>query len=211
MSGPSGGLRVLIADDQTLLNEALAAFLNQATDFEDVCCVASLAEVYALLDDGRAFDVILLDLNMPGMAGVESAGQLARDRPGIQVAILSGSVDQAARAATTQGVQGFIPKTISGRALISVITLIGCGVAYFPVEQLLKLAHSDPHETAGPILTLEEGAALACLRLGATNKEIARDLQLPDVRVKSLIRSLGGKLNARNRTDIVIKAAQLII
>jgi DNA-binding NarL/FixJ family response regulator len=210
MTGHGGGLRLLIADDQSLLNEALAAYLGQVNDFQEVRCVASLAEVNSLLNDGAVFDVVLLDLNMPGMNGVHSAGHLARERPAMQVAILSGSVDQAALAAATPGVRGFIPKTISGRALINVIRLIGCGVAYFPAEHLMNVGPAGAREHAGPVLTAEEGAVLASLRLGATNKEIARELHLPDVRVKSLIRSLSGKLKARNRTDIVIKAGELI-
>ena len=203
------GLRLLIADDQSLLNEALADFLSRSADFQSVSCVASLGEVYDQLAEGRQFDIIILDLNMPGMQGVESAGRLAHDHPGVQVAILSASVDQVLKAAMTEGVRGFIPKTISGQALISVIRLIACGVAYFPAEQLLKIAQGRLEDPHGPSLTAEEAAALDRLRQGATNKEIARDLQLSDARVKSLIRSLGAKLNARNRTDIVVKAAQL--
>ena len=128
---------------------------------------------------------------------------LMKAYPQTRVAIMSGSGDHgAASTALEVGLHGFLPKTMSGRALVNALRLIGCGETYFPSNLFQRSGAS----AGGPSLTRRESDVLAHLRSGATNKEIAAELGLEEPTVKGLVRRLAAKFDARNRTEIALKA-----
>ena len=112
-------MRILVADDHDLVRETIAAFLD-GSDIEEVQTVATLEEAVNAARTSGTFDLVLLDYNMPGMNGLEGLARMRDANEGRPVAILSGSASRdVADAALKSGAQGFIPKTLSARSLLT--------------------------------------------------------------------------------------------
>lgn len=194
-------MRILVADDHDLVRETIAAYLN-GTEVEEVHTVATLDEALQTVSDHGSFDLVLLDYNMPGMNGLEGLGLMQSANAGKPVAILSGSATrEIADAALKAGAQGFIPKTLSARSLLSAARFMAAGEVYVPVEFLQQ----QPEDRNGP-LTKRELEVLRGICEGKANKEIARDLDLQEVTVKLHVKTLTRKLEARNRTHAAMIA-----
>lgn len=165
---------------------------------------SSLPGVVEALRARPEIDLLLLDLIMPGVEGVGSVLEFVEAYATKKVVLMSGqasSVDIV--RAMRGGVRGFIPKTLSGTALVSALRLIDCGETYFPAN--LFIASNE----AQSLLSQREQEVIAELRRGRTNKEIAKRLDLDEVTVKSTLRSAGAKLGARGRTEIALKSLKL--
>ncbi|MCT4609557.1 MAG: response regulator transcription factor [Pelagimonas sp.] len=188
-------MRILVADDHDLVRDTIAAYLCNG-DVEEVQSAANLNEAMDLVHSSGTFDLVLLDYNMPGMNGLEGLTRMKKANSGGSVAILSGSASrEVADAALRAGAQGFIPKTLSAKSLMSAARFMAAGEVYAPVDFL----QSQPRET-GSLLTKREHDVLCGICEGKSNKEIARDLELQEVTVKLHVKTLSRKLEARNRT-----------
>lgn len=185
-------MRILVADDHDLVRDTIAAYLDGA-DVEEVCTVATLQDAVSLAKSSGSFDLVLLDYNMPGMNGLDRMRAANEGRP---VAILSGSATRdVATAALKAGAQGFIPKTLSARSLLTAARFMAAGEVYTPIEFL-----RSGNKGEDDILTRREQQVLQGICEGKSNKEIARDLDLQEVTVKLHVKTLSRKLEARNRT-----------
>lgn len=194
-------MRILVADDHDLVRETIAAFLDSA-DIDEVQTVATLDEAVRAARATGSFDLVLLDYNMPGMNGLEGLGRMREANEGRPVAILSGSASRdVADAALKSGAQGFIPKTLSARSLLTAARFMAAGEIYAPIDFMQK----TPDE-AGGTLTRRELEVLRGICEGKSNKEIARDLELQEVTVKLHVKTLSRKLEARNRTHAAMIA-----
>lgn len=195
-------MRILVADDHDLVRETIAAFLD-GSDVEEVQTVATLEDAVAEAERTGSFDLVLLDYNMPGMNGLEGLGRMRQANAGRPVAILSGSATRdVAEAALKAGAQGFIPKTLSARSLLTAARFMAAGEVYAPIEFLQQ---PEADETVGS-LTKREQDVLRGICEGKSNKEIARDLDLQEVTVKLHVKTLSRKLDARNRTHAAMIA-----
>jgi len=196
---------ILLADDHDLVRDAIGSLLLLEDENLKLSTAKDLTEALAIIhsQSSTGFDVIILDLRMPGMNGLVGAQKMMETAKNIPVIIMSGQANNSdVRAAHKIGVKGFVPKTLAGKSLISAIRLVVMGESYFPIEML-----SPQKVTASDIkLTDRETEVLSQLRQGNSNKEIAKALNIAETTVKLHIRSLSDKLLARNRTDIVIKA-----
>jgi two-component system nitrate/nitrite response regulator NarL len=186
-------MRILVADDHDLVRETLAAFID-GEDIAEVSTVATLDEALGMAETTGSFDLVLLDYNMPGMNGLEGLSRMRSANQGRPVAILSGSAGRdIAEAALKSGAQGFIPKTMGARALMTAARYMAAGEIYAPIDVL-------PAEGGGAGLTRRELEVLRGISAGKSNKEIGRDLDLQEVTVKLHVKTLSRKLEARNRT-----------
>ncbi|SMX49155.1 response regulator [Maliponia aquimaris] len=193
-------MRILVADDHDLVRDTIAAYLDGA-DVDEVRTVATLQDAVSLARDSGSFDLVLLDYNMPGMNGLDGLHRMRAANDGRPVAILSGSASpEVATAALKAGAQGFIPKTMSARSLLSAARFMAAGEVYTPIDFM-----NTANEGQG-MLTRREQEVLAGICEGKSNKEIARDLDLQEVTVKLHVKTLSRKLDARNRTHAAMIA-----
>lgn len=202
--GAPGTISVLIADDHKLLAESLALYLTAdggfATDRAE-----TLDEALERIATTGGYDVVLLDLDMPGMgglAGIERA--ISANKEG-RVVLFSGQARQeAALRAMELGAAGFMPKTLSPKSLAAAVRFVAAGEVYFPSS----LARSRPmNGRSGEVqMSSRELQVLRGICEGQTNKDIAADLSLTEVTVKMYVRSVCTKLKASNRTQAAITA-----
>lgn len=194
---------ILIADDHQLICEAVSEVLRREQDF-DVVSAGSYEQAVEVLKS-KAVDVVLLDVKMPGMHGIESVSKVIKAADTAAVTLFSGNIDDYfARLALRAGASGFIPKTISMRILPAAIRLIASGGIYLPPslpEDVAEPVNDD--EPASESVTPRELQIVRLVEAGLSNKEIAREMSTTEVRVKMYLRAIFRKLDARNRAHAV--------
>lgn len=199
-------MQILLADDHDLVRDAIGAMLQNIDPTISVDTVEDLPSAMACLRGEKAYDVIILDLKMPGMNGLAGISKVLAMRTDIPIIIMSGNAStQDVRTALEMGARGFVPKTLAGKSLINAVRLVASGESYVPTE-VLTGQEMGAVEGLRAALTKRETEVLSQLRQGHSNKEIARVLSIAETTVKLHIRSLSDKFSARNRTDIVIRA-----
>lgn len=189
-------IRVLLADDQRLIREALAALLSFEPDIEVVAQVGRGDEVLRAAVDHRV-DVALLDIEMPGMDGLTAAAELNRERPEVKIVILTTFGRPGfLRRAMESGVSAFIVKDAPPDRLA---TAVRCALAGQRVIDP-DLAAAALAEGAGP-LTPRERDVLAASADGSMVAEIAARLYLSEGTVRNYLSACIGKTGARNRVE----------
>ncbi len=200
-------MKILIADDQELVRETIAAFLRQDSGFS-VNIAKDLGSALAAVKADGPFDLVMLDYMMPGMNGLEGLAAMRAAVPGTAVAILSGTASRAvAEQALAEGAAGFLPKTMSTKSLVAAARFMAAGEVYAPMMQIADRTGNFGTSAASP-LTPRELDVLRRLCRGMANKEIARDLDLQEVTVKLHVKTLYRKINARNRTHAAMIARE---
>lgn len=202
-------MRVLIADDEVLVRDALAALLRSEDPHIHVLLSADYPDLLSRLAEEPPFDVLLVDFRMPGLTGLHSLRNLIRRHPETYVILMSGHLTHdLASAALDIGIHGLIPKTLAGRSLINAVRLVASGEIYAPPQLLSAPSRCAAQLRLNAQITDREAQVLGQLRQGNSNKEIASLLDIAETTVKLHLRSLSEKLSARNRTDIVIRAIE---
>lgn len=197
-------MKLILADDHGLVRDALVELIRAEDPGAEIHTAGSFDEASACLAGHPDAELVLLDMYMPGMVGVSGAVAMRRAHPDIKVALLSGSASPVeVLRAMDAGLDGFLPKSMRGASLVALLRLLATGVRYFPPE-FVEVAR--PRSEG---LTEREMQVVSQLRLGATNKMIARRLGLEEMVVKGALRSAGHKLGARTRTEIALKALSL--
>lgn len=195
-------LRLLVADDHELVLDMLAHYLSSQAGMA-VRTARSLDEADAVLREEGPFDLVLLDLNMPGMNGLAGLHRIIAANGGRPVAILTGNpVTRMVDDIFAAGASGVLLKTASARTLTNAIRFMHSGEQYLPRE----LMRHGARQAAARGLTSKEIAVLDKLAAGQKNKEIAMGLTLTEPTVKMLVTAICRKLGARNRTQAVVIA-----
>ncbi|MFP4328940.1 MAG: response regulator [Paracoccaceae bacterium] len=201
--------RILIADDHMLISEAVARLLQRSGDFE-VLTAMSLPDTLRVLEDQGPVDIVMLDLKMPGMNGIESIRQVVKANEPGRVVLFSGSADaNFVQSAIKAGALGLIPKTLPLRSLLSAIGLVDSGQIFVPA-QLSQGENASPAREQAQ-LSEKELFVLRRAAEGYTNKEIARDLVSNEMSVKMHMRMICKKLGAKNRTHAAMIARELAL
>ncbi|MCW3158218.1 response regulator transcription factor [Micropruina sonneratiae] len=191
-------IRVLVADDEHLIREALVALLELTDDIEVVGQAASGDEALTL-GLRLAPDVAVLDLQMPGLSGTEVAAELAERLPGcVCVIVTSHGLPGHLKHALAGGVRGFVPKTVTGARLAEVIRTVHSGARY--VDPGLA---ADAIAAGDSPLTPREADVLQAAEGGAPVEEIAVRVHLSSGTVRNYLSSAIGKLHAATRHEAV--------
>lgn len=200
-------MRILIADDHDLLRDTLVLFLEGAGDIE----TSSAADFDGAMDKIKSeppFDLVLLDLNMPGMNGLEGLSKAMEFEGGQRVALISGQATrEIAEQALEAGAAGFVPKTLPAKSLINAVKFMAMGEQYAPIDFMTAVEEEEINPLAEK-LTKRELQVLKGLTEGKANKEIARDLDLQEPTVKLHIKTLYRKVGASNRTQAALIARE---
>jgi DNA-binding NarL/FixJ family response regulator len=214
-------IRLLIADDHAVLQAGLEAMLNAEAD---MVVVGSVTDGSGVVREALALqpDVILLDINMPGMNGLEALAELRRLAPQSRVLILTMHDDaQYLRQAMTSGAVGYVLKQAAGKELLAAIrTVYGGGVYLHPAHALALAApqtNGDPAAQAGEtaaqalynLLSEREAEVFTLVALGYRNSEIASKLALSVKTVETYKSRMMEKLGLQNRATLVRLAIDL--
>lgn len=191
-------IRLLLAEDQSMVREALAALLGLEPDMEVVAQAARGDEVLAAARE-HTVDVALLDIEMPGMTGIEAAAQLHRELPDVKIVILTTFGRPGyLRSAMESGAAAFLVKDAPAAQLATAVRKVLGG------ERVIDptLAAAALAEGANP-LTDRERDVLRAAQDGATNAELAAALCLSQGTVRNYLSMAIQKLAARNRAEAV--------
>jgi len=200
-------MRVLIADDHDLLRDTLVMFLKTEGEIE-TSTAATLDEACKMIDEQEAFDLVLLDLNMPGMNGLEGLKKAMAMKDGQRVALISGeATKEIAEKALEAGAAGFVPKTLPAKSMINAVRFMAMGEQYAPLDFMTAPDASESHPLAEK-LSPRELQVLKGLTEGKSNKEIARDLDITEPTVKLHMKTLYRKLDVANRTQAALVARE---
>jgi DNA-binding NarL/FixJ family response regulator len=199
---------ILLADDHAMVRDGLVPFLERLQPGARVVEAATLPEAIAAAKGCDELGLVILDLYMPGMNGLQGLEEMTRQFPGIPVVILSGSTKaEDAFRAIEKGAAGYVPKTMRGQNIIGALGLVLSGERYVPpflFEHREQRGDSGPDTAAAtPLdaLTARERDIVEMVVDGAPNKVIARALDLQEVTVKAHLRNIFRKLDVANRTE----------
>ncbi len=202
--------RVLIADDHPLYCDALRAVVPQACPGADISEANSQEQVLAAVAGGRAFDLVLLDLNLPGATGLSCLTALRRSVPHTPIVVVSAVGDpKIMQDVIMGGASAFIPKSAPGQVLINALRVILAGGTYMPTGVVASLRSAE----GGPArneLTLRQRRVLELLSTGLSNKHIARALDISEITVKAHVTAIFRKLGVTNRVQAGLEARRLL-
>jgi DNA-binding NarL/FixJ family response regulator len=209
-------IKILIADDHRLFREGLARMLNDTAEMTVVASVSNGEEAIARAAECKP-DVILMDVNMPGLDGIEATRRLRAHHPQSHILMLTVSEqDSALFAAIRAGARGYLLKSMSSEELVDAIGRVNAGEAIIAPKMAIKLldefaalsSEAQQQESSGESLTDRERAVLQFVARGLSNKEIAAALALSPHTIKAHLRSILDKLDLRSRSEAAAWAAR---
>lgn len=200
-------MRILIADDHDLLRDTLVLFLENEGSMETTA-VASFDEARARMEQDDAYDLVLLDYNMPGMNGLEGMKTAIEMKEGQRVALISGeATKKIAEQALEAGAAGFVPKSLPAKSFVNAVKFMAMGEQYAPLDFMTAEDEAKSNPLAEK-LTERELQVLEGLTQGLSNKEIARQLEIQEPTVKLHMKTLYRKVGAANRTQAALIARE---
>jgi DNA-binding NarL/FixJ family response regulator len=203
-------IRVGIAEDHPIARQGLIQLLETTDDIVVVGEASDGESAIHLADPGSGEpDVILIDVRMPGMDGLEATRRLARLHPEVSVVILTAYDDQQSiTEALRAGAKGFVVKTAGGEEILETVRMVARGHVVFD-SSVWSILGSEGEDEADPgkvQLSRREYEVLQLLSRGLGNREIAQELGLSIETVKTHIERLFKRLGVTTRTDAVAKA-----
>jgi DNA-binding NarL/FixJ family response regulator len=197
-------IRVLIADDHSLVRHGLAAIINMEEDTQVVGEAGDGEEAIALWRELRP-DVVLMDLRMPGVEGVEAIRRIRAEDPHAGIIVLTTfDHDEDIYAGLRAGAQAYLLKDVEPEELFRCIRAVHSGEAYLQSKVAVRLAQRVHDES----LTGREEQILKLLAEGKSNRAIGQALFITESTVKSHLKSLFAKLDVTSRAEAVALAAR---
>jgi DNA-binding NarL/FixJ family response regulator len=213
-SSVPAALAFVVADDHPMVRDALAAALKGGFADARIAFAGTLAETQAAIDATPETDLVVLDLDMPGMLGLVGLAALRAAHPALPIAIVSASTNSAAmRQAIEMGAAGFIPKLAAADRFLDAVRAILSGAVWLPEEAkdgALTLRDRDLAQRAAQ-LTPQQHRVLSLLAEGLANKLIAYEMQISEPTVKAHVTEILRKLGVTSRTQAVILAQRLAL
>jgi DNA-binding NarL/FixJ family response regulator len=205
--------RFLIADDHPLFRGALREAVSGLFQHVEIGEAGSFEDVAKLLEGGGEVDLILLDLNMPGVRGFSGLIYLRAQYPSVPIVVVSANDDPTViRRCMDLGTSGFIPKTLGIEEMRGAIKRVLEGGVWTPPD--VDLSTGADTETANLMarlasLTPQQVRVLMMLSEGLLNKQIAYELGVSEATVKAHVSAILQKLGVESRTQAVITAAKI--
>jgi two-component system NarL family response regulator len=199
-TGPT--IRVLVVDDHPPMRMGLVALIQSQPGMNVIAEAADGEEAIEVYEDVRP-DVVLMDLRMPGMGGVEAILAIRKKYPDARVIVLSTyDLDEDIHRALQSGAKSYLLKDMPTEEIASTIRAVHAGDAWLPRQVAARLDERSEREQ----LTERERDVLEALIKGRSNKEIATSLCISEDTVKSHLKTLFTKLRVRDRTEAAVEA-----
>jgi DNA-binding NarL/FixJ family response regulator len=203
--------RLLVVDDHPVFRDGLAALLDSVDEF---CVVGTAGDAPEAIEvvAGGGVDVVLMDLNLPTISGIQATVRLAAlPDPPVVLAVTMVDDDDTVVAALRAGARGYVLKGASGEEIIAAVRTVAAGGAVFGAgvaAQVLALTSMVSPRQPKPLpgLTDREREVLALLAEGASNPQIARTLGLTLKTVQNYVSRILDKLQVSDRTQAALKA-----
>ena len=198
-------INVLLADDHQIVIEGLEHILREKEDIRVIGTANDGNQVLKILEKEKEVDIAILDIEMPGINGVELSKIIKKEYPGIKIVILSMyNQKKFILELMNLGISGYILKNKSKEQLIHAIHQVQSGSVYFGLEVLNAMSQkidSPPEEKTQ--LTIREKEILACIGEGMATKEISSQLNINETTVNTHKRNLLNKLDVPNDKHLV--------
>lgn len=212
-------IRLLLVDDQALFREGLRILLSVHDDLEIAGEAANGQEAVTLTEELKP-DVVLMDLRMPVLDGVEATRRIQQEHGQTAVIVLTTfDDDENVFEALRAGAAGYLLKDVSSEKLVEAIRAAARGESFLQPSVAAKVIAEFTRMSGQPLrpeaqslvepLSERELEILAIMATGATNREIGEQLYIAEGTVKNHVTNILGKLDARDRTQAVVKAQQL--
>jgi DNA-binding NarL/FixJ family response regulator len=200
-------ITVVVADDQTAVREGLALMLGLLDDVTVVGEAADGSQAVELVA-AHAPDVVLMDLRMPGVDGVQATARIRADHPGTQVVVLTTYADdEHIMAALRAGARGYLTKDAGRVQIAQAVRAAAAGQSILDPQVQERLLAAAQAAAAPPALpdevTVREAEVLKLIAAGLSNREIAARLYVTEATVKSHINRLFAKIGVRDRAQAV--------
>jgi DNA-binding NarL/FixJ family response regulator len=210
----AGSTRVLVADDHALFRYGLKAMFTNAEGFDVVDEAATGEEVVEKVAQAQP-DIIIMDIQMPGMNGIEATRRVLESNPSIGVVVVTMfEDDDSVIAAMRAGARGYILKGADAEEVLKVVSAVAEGEAHFGPEIARRLMgfFSAPKPTAPseafPELTAREAEVLDLIAQGRNNAKIARRLYISEKTVRNHVSSIFLKLQVADRAQAIVRARE---
>jgi DNA-binding NarL/FixJ family response regulator len=210
---PGAPTRVVVADDHPVFREGLAMLLGSVDGIEVVGTAANGAEAVEAAVRLRP-DVVVMDVQMPQLNGVEATRRLTTEAPGVGVVVLTMSEDDGTVfAAVRAGARGYLVKGAEQEEIVRAITTVASGGVVFGATLALRIAEffaagPPTPTTAFPQLTAREREILELLAAGRSNGQIASALFLSPKTVRNNVSNVFAKLQVADRAEAIVRARE---
>jgi len=207
--------KIIIADDHPMFRNALRQALNLEESGCQVIEVASSDSLRIQLRDHHDADLLILDLNMPGVEGFSALAYVQKKYPDLPIIMISANdKPETIMHAKHFGALGFVSKSADIKNIRTGLETVLQGNTYFPYqfnEQLYQSQDSTFNETTRQVaeLTPQQLKVLGMIKQGLLNKQIAYDLSISEATVKAHVTAIMRKLSVNNRTQAVMKVANI--
>jgi len=202
-------IRLLIVDDHAVVRQGLQMFLNLDAELEIIGEAANGQQAVKLTEELQP-DIVLMDLLMPVMGGVEAITIIRREFPDVEVIALTSVLeDKAVIDAVRAGAIGYLLKDTEADELIRVIKAAAAGQVQLSPQAAARLMREVRTPDSPESLTERETEVLRLLAEGLSNKEIAQELVIGEKTVKTHVSNILAKLNIRSRTQAALYAARI--
>lgn len=201
-------IRVLVVDDHPVVREGLVAILEDEPDFQVAGAAGSAEEALAVAPGTRP-DVVLLDLELPGMSGVDAIPKLAAVVPDARVIVLTAyDTDERVLGAIKGGARGYLLKGAPAEEIARAIRAVYAGGSYLASRIAAKVLSQVRSPRRSTVLSERERAVLRLVADGLATKQIAQQLRITERTVKFHVTSIMNKLGADTRAQAVAEAAR---
>lgn len=212
-----GPIHVLIVEDHPIVAEGLACLLRTYSDLAVTAIVASVADAAPALEDACP-EVAVIDFHLPDGTGADAAERIRAQCPTCAIVFLTGDdSDERLLQAIESGASSYLLKSVSGAEIVQSIRAAAAGETLIPAgtiatalaERAKVVREQSRHAQLLGSLTPREREILALMIDGADNKAIAEQLHISYATVRTHVRSILAKLDARSQLDAVAKAIQI--